>query len=317
MAAAAIILVAISAFMHAGWNLVSKRRAPPAAFFLVANLVGGACLAPIYIRYWHIVPRIPPRVWLLLVLTGISLAVYYAALAGAYRAGHMSVAYPIARALPVLLVPAVEHALGLGGPLTAAALGGMALVAAGCLIVPTRRLSELKPANYLNATCILALVTALGTTGYSIVDHEALAILTGSGLGLGEVGSALVYAPLEAASSSIFLGLYVLVNPKERRELGGILRAGKGLAALTGIAIYLTYGLVLVAMSFVTNASYVVALRQLSIPIGAMLGVVILKEPRYVAKFVGIAVILAGLALLSTELGNGAVGPQHVLAGAP
>jgi drug/metabolite transporter (DMT)-like permease len=299
VAAAAIILVAISAFMHAGWNLVSKRRVPPAAFFLIANLIGGACLLPVYIRYWHILPRIPPRVWLLLVLTGISLAVYYAALAGAYRAGHMSVAYPIARALPVLLVPAVEHALGLGRPLAAVALGGMVLVAAGCFILPTRGLAELRPRSYLNATCILALVTALGTTGYSTIDHEALAILTGSELGLGAVGSALVYAPLEAVSSSVFLGIYVLVNPKERRELGGMLRTGKGLAALTGIAIYLTYGLVLVAMSFVTNASYVVALRQLSIPVGAMLGVMILKEPRYAAKFVGIAVIVAGLVFVA------------------
>lgn len=299
MAAAAILLVAVSAFMHAGWNLVSKRRVPPAAFFLVANLIGGACLLPVYIRYWHVLPSIPARVWLLLVLTGISLAVYYVALAGAYRAGHMSVAYPIARALPVLLVPAVEHALGLGGPLAAVALGGMVLIAAGCLIVPTKRLAGLRPANYLNATCLLALVTALGTTGYSIIDHEALAILRGSGLGLGKVGSALVYAPLEAVSSSVFLGLYVLLNPKERRELGGILREGKGLAALTGIAIYFTYGLVLIAMSFVTNASHVVALRQLSIPIGAMLGVVILKEPSYVAKFVGIAVIVAGLVLVA------------------
>ncbi|MHC4202768.1 MAG: drug/metabolite transporter, partial [Planctomycetota bacterium] len=66
-----------------------------------------------------------------------------------------------------------------------------------------------------------------------------------------------------------------------------------------GIAIYLTYGLVLVAMSFVTNASYVVALRQLSIPVGAMLGVMILKEPRYAAKFVGIAVIVAGLVFVA------------------
>ena len=299
MAASAIILVAASAFMHAGWNLVSKRRTPPAAFFLVANVVGGLCLAPVYVRYWRVLPLIPPRVWLLLALTGNSLAVYYAALAGTYRAGDMSVAYPIARALPVLFVPAVEHVLGLGGPLAPAALVGMVLVVTGCFVLPTRTPAELRPGNYLNATCVLAFVAALGTTGYCIIDHEALAILARPSLGLGRVGSALVYAPLEAASSTCFLGLYVLLNPKERGELRGILRAGKGLAALTGIAIYLTYGLVLVAMNFVTNVSHVVALRQLSIPVGALLGVVVLGEPSYPAKFIGVAAIFAGVVLVA------------------
>jgi hypothetical protein len=47
----------------------------------------------------------------------------------------------------------------------------------------------------------------------------------------------------------------------------------------------LAYSLVLIAMSFAKNISYVVAFRQLGIPIGAILGMVILKEPMYLSNY--------------------------------
>ncbi len=76
-----------------------------------------------------------------------------------------------------------------------------------------------------------------------------------------------------------------------------MLRAYKRSAALTGIGIYVTYGLVLASMNFVSNVSYVAAFRQLSIPIGALLGMAFLKEPPYRPKIIGLAVIFAGLVL--------------------
>ncbi|MHC4253713.1 MAG: hypothetical protein ACYS9X_31750 [Planctomycetota bacterium] len=57
--------------------------------------------------------------------------------------------------------------------------------------------------------------------------------------------------------------------------------------------------LVLVAMGLVTGASHIVALGQLSIPVGAALGVVALKEPRCPAKCVSVAVIMAGLLVVA------------------
>ena len=59
---------------------------------------------------------IPPFVWLCVICSGFFLAVYMAGLAGAYRTGDMSVAYPLARALPVLFITAITLLLGLGTP---------------------------------------------------------------------------------------------------------------------------------------------------------------------------------------------------------
>ena len=71
-------------------------------------------------------------------------------------------------------------------------------------------------------------------------------------------------------------------------------------AAFMGFGIYLTYSLVLISMAFVTNVSYVVAFRQLSIPLGVVLSLWLLKEPVYVPKLVAVVVMFIGLILVGT-----------------
>jgi uncharacterized membrane protein len=60
-----------------------------------------------------------------------------------------------------------------------------------------------------------------------------------------------------------------------------------------------TYGLVLMAMAMTDEVSYVVALRQLSIPVGVLMGVLWLKEPASTAKTLGTMVMLAGLIMVA------------------
>jgi uncharacterized membrane protein len=60
-----------------------------------------------------------------------------------------------------------------------------------------------------------------------------------------------------------------------------------------------TYGLVLLAMTMTENVSYIVALRQLSIVIGMVLGVVFLFERLLLTRVVGSVMILLGLVLVA------------------
>jgi len=53
--------------------------------------------------------------------------------------------------------------------------------------------------------------------------------------------------------------------------------------------------------SFVSNVSYVAVFRQLSIPLGAIFGIVFLKEPRYLPKTIGITAIFLGLVLAGVK----------------
>ncbi len=299
MSTIAIVLVILSAFIHAGWNLLSKSRHPTASFFLLASLAGTLVLSPFIIIYGRtIIPDMTLTVWALLIASGFFLALYYVALSGAYRAGDMSIAYPLARATPVILVAVLTLMLGRGDQLSPLCLAGIVLVVAGCFLIPLARLRDLRLRNYLTPICGLALLAAVGTAGYSIVDDEALRLLRAQST-LGITQTTLVYAGLDALSAAIWLFLFVILRPRGRASLRQLLQTGKRYPMLAGCAIYIGYSLVLIALAFADNVSYVVAFRQLSIPLGAILGVLILKELPHRPKTFGVIVMFVGLFLVA------------------
>ena len=299
MSLTAAILLIISAVTHAGWNYISKKEHPTASFYLVANTMGVICVLPILLFYGSQILLVPRSVWIFITLSGFFLATYMAILAGAYRAGDMSIAYPLARSLPVIFVFLITLIFGEGKPLGIWGLSGIILVIAGCMILPLKTLHQLRFSNYKNLCCLLAMLAAVGIAGYTVIDDTALRHLRENpGKLWGPVDATLVYMVLEGISCSIWQLLIVACNSRERRSLNEVLNDYKGAAAITGIGIYLTYGLVLASMNFVTNVSYVAAFRQLSIPLGALFGMVLLKEPRYAPKVIGVVLIFLGLALV-------------------
>ena len=66
---------------------------------------------------------------------------------------------------------------------------------------------------------------------------------------------------------------------------------------MAGFSAALAYLLVLVAMFYVTNVSFVQAFRQLSLPVSAALGFIVLKEKISALRLISLAMIMAGLIL--------------------
>ncbi|UCG06694.1 MAG: EamA family transporter [Desulfobacterales bacterium] len=302
MSITAAILLIISAVTHAGWNFISKREHPTQAFYLVANTIGVICVLPILFYHWPQVHLIPQPVWIFAVMSGFFLAAYLEALAGSYRSGDISIAYPLARALPVIFVFCFTLFLGKGKPLGGWFILGAVLVVGGCIILPLKTLREFHIFNYKNPCCFLAVLAALGISGYTVTDDNALRHLRELPVNpFDPLEGTLIYMVLEGISCSLWQSLFVLLQSRERADFSKVLHKYKGAATTTGIGIYLTYGLVLVSMNFVTNVSYVAAFRQLSIPLGALFGMVLLKEPRYNPKIIGVTMIFIGL--ISVGLG--------------
>lgn len=298
MTVIAAILLIISAFTHAGWNFISKKEYPTQAFYLVANTIGVICILPILVYYRGLITFIPSSVWVIVVLSGFFLAAYLEALAGAYRAGDISIAYPLARSLPVILVFLLTLLLGKGQPLGPWFIIGIIIIVVGCIILPFRAFGDFQLRGYINQCCFLAVLAAAGIAAYTFADDIALRFLRElPGTPVGPVEGTLVYMVLEGISCSVWQSLFVILNKRERRRLPEVLQSFKGAAAITGVGIYLGWGLVLISMNFVSNVSYVAAFRQLSIPLGAMFGMVFLKEPRYIPKIIGITAIFFGLVL--------------------
>jgi drug/metabolite transporter (DMT)-like permease len=297
----AIALLLVSASIHATWNLLGKRQHPTAAFMLTANTLGVLALAPLLVLFWRTLGAFPQPVWWLLFLTGLCQAVYYVGLAGAYRAGDLSLTYPLIRAVPVLVVTWLVLLLGQGEPPSQQAVIGMALIVVGCLILPLRGFAQFQPRYYLSLATGLALVAALGTVGYSIIDDRALRLLRGAGgLTAENLAVTLVYALLGGISASLWLAAFVAVRRDDRRQLWQLSWADLRQAAVVGVLIFVGYSLVLLALALVPNVGYAVALRQVSIPLGAVLGILILKEPAYRPRLVGVGMVFAGLVLVAT-----------------
>lgn len=299
MSLTAAALIIVSAFMHAGWNFISKRRNPSLAFFFVTAVFAALAISPILFIHRGVLGVLPTAVWGLVLATGVAQAIYFFGLAGAYRRGDISLAYPLARALPVLFVASFSLLLGNGGEIGTVGLFGMALITAGCIILPLPNFQELRLQNYQDAVILMALVAAIGTTGYTLLDDQALRQMRAA-IPLGNSQITLIFIALQTGSTALMLGLATLFSPDERRQLRqiGQNRALLLTSLLTGIIIMSTYGLVLAAMAYVTNVSYVAAFRQLSIPIGAVLGLTLQQEPRYLPKLVGIGIVSVGLVLV-------------------
>lgn len=300
MTPTATLLILLSAFFHAGWNLLGKRNDPSISFFAVAATVSALTLLPLLVRFRALLPAIPAPFWLLLLLTAGSQALYMIGLATGYQRGEMSLVYPLARALPVLLIAAISLALGRGAGIGQVGLGGMVLVAAGCLVLPQRSFHDLSPGHYRHSWVLMAGVAALGTTGYTLVDDSALRLLRA--LPTLETGEAtLLFLILQGAATAIALLLTTLLIPAERGRLRRMAAARRPLAVAggTGMVMMTTYGLVLLSMAFVTDVSYVAAFRQFSIPLGAWFGILLLNEPPLPPKLAGTAIVLVGLVMVA------------------
>jgi drug/metabolite transporter (DMT)-like permease len=297
----AVVLLTISAFTHAGWNLIGKRQNPSAVTMFLANTIGSFWLLPVLFIYNRGLAFFTPLVWLFIFLTGLFQAGYFFALTSAYRSGDLSVVYPLARSTPVVLVALISLILGRGDQISLQGLAGMLLVTLGGFLLPMTHFNDLRLRNYLNITSFLALITACCTAGYSLIDDQALRTLRQiPGIPLNSASISILYSLIEAWSCSSCLIFFILINKNERDRLKRIDTLTLRQAFLVGTFIIMAYTLVLVAMNYVSNVSYVVAFRQVSIIIGGLLGMLVLKEPRHAPKFAGLAVSFLGMVLVGT-----------------
>jgi drug/metabolite transporter (DMT)-like permease len=291
MTLTAVVLLTLSAILHATWNFLTKRSLASAAFFVIALLPVSLITSPALYLYFATVQTLPLTFWLLVVGTGFFEAIYVLGLGRAYRLGDMSLAYPLVRALPILLVVVISVALGRGEALSVLGVSGMFLVTVGCLMLPLQTFKGWRVKSYFTPVMFWIVVTAFAVAGYTVVDDVAIRFLRQA---LPVTQSTVLYTFFQASSTILFLLLYLLFDRAERVvKLRNI-----PVACVVGLLSSLTYALVLAALAFVKDVSYANAFRQLSIPIGALLGMWLAKEPRYFPKLTGIATMLIGLILI-------------------
>lgn len=284
MTPVAIVLVLGSAFLHAYWNLHAKRAGGGAPFVWLAVCLSATLYLPIAIATWLILrPQFTAIDWVFIGGTSVLHVVYFVLLQRGYRAGDLSVIYPLARGTGPLLTAIVATAF-FGERPDLLGWTGIALVLGGIFAFAgdPRRLigSHGKGVGY-------ALATGVTIAAYTLWDKHAVAALAISPIiydFFGNVGRTLVLSPLAY---------------RRRDEVAYEWSVHRRAVLIVALFSPLAYLMVLFALR-IAPVSYVAPARELSIVIGAFFGVRLLSEgsaPRRIAAASAIVLGIAALAL--------------------
>jgi len=282
-----IFLVISSTAMHAGWNLLARRRREESVFMgrmlIVITLVG--CV-PATISE-AITRSLTPLAWWCLLGSGVCCGIYYHGLAKAYGAADFTTVYPVTRATPVILLALVD-VLRARNP-TGAGFAGMGAVAVGCLLTPLSTFRDCSVRHYFNRASLWMLLAASGTAGYSLLDK----------IGAESVAS----GPATAARYGYFFYVVsgitlLLLTPRRRPVKQPASAVGWGGPAAGAALNFASYWLILWAYQLTERVSYIVAFRQFSIVIGVVLAFILFREKGIAVRLTGALLITAGLVVI-------------------
>lgn len=279
-----IVLILVSAFFHALWNLLAKRARGGAAFTWLFSALTIPLWAPIvlvYVLLWK-----PQLAWLgvfFIVGSAVFHVSYFLTLQRGYRVGDLSVVYPLARGTGPLLTM-VGAVLLLGERPTPPAVIGALLIITGVFFIAGGE--QMVRRRQLGAGVSYGLLTGLLIAAYTLWDKTAV--------------STFLVAPLllEYGSS---IGRTVMLTPtawRRRSEVRYEWRTHRWEAI--GIAVLSSLAYILVLTALITApVSYIAPLREVSILFGALLGTWLLKEGHAQRRLLAAGVMVVGIVLLT------------------
>ena len=273
--------VLLAAAAHAGWNAAIKRGLDPLVTTVLIAVGAGVVAVPIVA--WAGLPAAAAWPWV--IASVIVHLGYFAGLIEAYRAGDMSQVYPIARGAAPLLTALVSTAW-LGERLGLLGWVGLLCLVGGVMMLSLRGGGDL--AKLDRRAVGFALFTALTVCAYTVID----------GIGVRASGNALAYTAAAFLGNAVIMALYGLAQ-RGRKLLAGPWHIwGTGLSG--GALQFASYGVALWAMTIVPIA-VVAALRETSVLFGALIAVVVLREPLRPARVAAVALIVAGLVMIKVH----------------
>ncbi len=284
MQSLAIGLVILSAFFHSVWNLLAKRSGDPLAFIFSFHLVSIVVYFVPAMIALHRYP-IPASGWPFLLISTVFEIGYYLSLAEAYRHGALALTYPLARGTGLLLVATLAVPIYGEHPSTAGAFGIAAIFSALAIIGFDSFRFQRRAGQRASLRGILfALAAGCGIASYSLVDKTGVSHVY-----------PLVYVYFIFVLAAMGLAPYVL--SRRRQSLIKEWQVNRRSLLIGGVLPLGVYLIVLAALRL-SNVSYVVPLREVSILFGTILGVVVLHERlRRWQSFASVLIVAGVLAI--------------------
>ncbi len=272
-------LVVAAAFFHALWNFAARKATGNIVVIWLALLAGCLALLPgivVLAVLGVISPQVPASAVGCVVATGLLHGVYFHLLGRAYERGEISVVYPILRGSGIGLT-AILASLILKEEISPIGLTGIGLVFSGIVLMGIPLLRGGAETNQYR----IALSVGVSIAAYSLVDK----------VGVGRMTPVLYIWLMFLIAAAV---TWPSVMIRHRGEVLHTARAHPGPIMIIGVGSIGTYLMILFALQQ-TPVSYIVAAREFSVVVGALLGVFLLRERMTILKGAAIACITLGL----------------------
>ncbi len=281
MPIAALILLFLSASMHAAWNFLLKSSEEKYVAMGWQVILGGI-LSMVLLFFAGLPPR---SMWFWVVLSMILEAIYFILLCIAYSDHDFSLVYPIARgAAPALLV--LWSAIFLREQLTVGGYLGLAFITGGMMVIGGITLLQSTGEKPHLRGILTALAVALIISTYTFID--GIAVRNGSALQYGL--SMFVMVP--------FVTTPYIVNRYGWDAFGRVWNKNRGYLLIGGVLGLIAYMLALFAYTM-APLSYAGAIREVSAVIGAFLGWRFLKEEMGGVRVAGSVIVFIGVMVIA------------------
>jgi drug/metabolite transporter (DMT)-like permease len=280
----AFLLVTLASIAHATWNFLAKRASQSKHLIWFSSATEALLFAPV--AGW-----ILKNVWtslglksaLFLLATGVLHLLYTESLLRGYRAGDLTMVYPLARGTGPLL-SFLGAVLLLHEHLSLLAATGAVLISFGILLA-SGGLSALRESRN-HAGLFWGVATGCTIASYTLVDGYSV--------------KTLLLSPILVDYAGNLFRLVVLSGGAYRRRSALLQEYSQWWREATGIGLLTPIGYILVLFAMrLAPISHVAPVREMSMMIGMYFGARFLREGHIVRRLIGSAFIAGGVAALA------------------
>ena len=283
-----IALVLGSAALHPFRDLLIKGQSFPESAYL--GVTGSwVIFAAVQAALFDQTLTLPAEVWPLVAGSALGLFIYYLCVMLTLKAGDLSVYYPIIRSSPLAIV-AIGY-LFLERYYSPVTLMGISLTLVGAIMIQYRRGAGLLQHPKLILTATGAMI---GSAIYGLADSAAME----------SIAPAPFLFWVYTALTLVFTVFFTLTRPSKRSlnlQLFGCWCSTPLQVIASGALSYASYVLILFAFQAGGEVAAVSATRQASIPLSVLLGALVLKEDRLLARLAWSILLAGGVVLVMVE----------------
>ncbi|MBA8667112.1 EamA family transporter [Holosporaceae bacterium 'Namur'] len=271
------ILVISAAMLHATWNFFTKKtKGDRLTMLWLGQLAVGFVTLPLT-YYLSDFGGITKEFIFYIILTGVIHSCYLTLLGWSYKAGEVSIVYPVSRGTGIIGTSLLAIILGIDTISFVGFIGILVLISGILSIAISKSVTR-------NEVIFSASMVGISISLYSVVDKLAVQFIP-----------SLLYGSIMFISTALILSPFIII--KRKPQLLNTLKRYKLPSFIINVSMFSTYSIILFAFRN-SPASYVVALREVSIIIATLLGTFFLKEEVTKNKVCGISLIMLGAAVI-------------------